>query len=294
MDIVINIYKILLVLYYIFSVWLIIYLYFKYSKPYPSNNLKKYSKEIPSKLNPIELSILVNHKITPQVLTATICYLTVIGALQKRKEKNDIYLYRNSKFKGKLSHSQKYAIEFMIDIIGNRSKVSFSQIKNCCNKRRGSSSFLLNYELWKKMALKESSKKEFFEQKKCYSLVKWHRNLGLFLAVLNLLLGLNYFLGYFILIPAFFSMFYFSNIYKRTKKYNDEFYKWLEFGNYLKDIKTLGFEKDNINAYLVYATVLNKIEYVEPYILNSNDFTVLNESIIKCYKKAYFHGSRNL
>jgi len=44
----------------------------------------------------------------------------------------------------------------------------------------------------------------------------------------------------------------------------------------------------------MYSIVLDKIEYVEPHLLKSEEFVKLNSYIKKSYKRAYFHGSRSL
>lgn len=294
MNIVLNVYKVILILYCVYFIGLILYLYFNNVKPYPCEKLKNYIKEPPSKLNPIELSFLVYNKLTPQVLSATLCYLVTIGYLTKTKEKDEVYLYRNFKFKGKISHSQKYAVELVIDIIGNGEMVSFTQIKTFCNDTKKATTFLLNYEIWKRIATGEGSHKQFFEAKKGLKTVKKFSIFGLILISVNLLFGIHSILGYFIIIPISLVPYYYIKTFKRTKKYNNEFYGWLEFSNYLKNIKLLGFDKENINLYLIYSIILDKIGFVESALSDDKDFTVLNNNIIRCYRRSYFHGSRNI
>lgn len=294
MNILLNLYTILVFIYYLFSLWLIAYLYWNYSKPHKPEKLLNYTNKIPSTISPIELSILVNNKITPQVFTATIYYLIETKALIKVKEKKNVYLYRNLNFKGNLSHSQKYAIKMLIEIIGNGERVSLDTVENYCNNNAGATTFLLNYEIWKRMATAEGSKKAFFEPKRSNSLVKWFSILGVGLFLINILFGIHSFLGYCILLPALFIVYYYKKIFKRTKKYNNQFYEWLEFSSYLRNIKQLGYQKENTNLYVMYSIVLDKIEYVEPHLLKSYEFTNINKFIKKCYKRAYFHGSRSI
>lgn len=294
MNIFVTLYIILIICYFIFSFSLIGYLYLNYSKPYKPEKLKNYTKEIPSKLSPIELSILMNNKITPQVFTATIYYLIGSKALIKNIENKKIYLYRNLNFKGNLSHSQKYALKLLIETMGNGEKVSFEKIEKFCSNNAGATTFLLNYEIWKRMAAAEGGTKQFFEPKPNSSLVKWSCAIGIILFLINIIFGIHMLLGYLIILPAVFSVYYFKKIFKRTKKYNNQFYKWLEFSNYLMNIKELGHDKENNNFYLMYSIILDKLEYVEPHLLKSNDFINLNKYIKKCYTRAYFHGSRSI
>lgn len=294
MNVVLNLYIILIFGYYIFSIFLITYLYFNYSKPHKHEKLLNYTNKIPSTISPIELSILVNNKITPQVFTATIYYLIETKALIRVKEKKNVCLYRNLNFKGNLSHSQKYAVKILIEIMGDGEKVCLEQIENFCNNNIGATNFLLNYEIWKRMATAEGSKKAFFEPKHSDSLVKRFSIVGICLFLINILFGFYTFLGYCLLLPSLFVVFYYKKIFKRTKKYNNQFYEWLEFSSYLRNINQLGYQKENINLYIIYSLVLDKIEYVEPCLLKSNEFININKFIKRCYTRAYLHGSRSI
>lgn len=294
MEIILKTYTILIFVYYIISVLLIVYLYLNYSKPYKTEKLLNYTNKIPSTISPIELSILLNNKITPQAFTATIYYLIEIKALIKVKEKKDICLYRNLNFDGNLSHSQKYVIKMLIETIGNGEKVYLDKIEKYCDDNIGATTFLSNYEIWRRLATAEGSKKSFFEPKHSNLLVKWFSIIGIGLFLINILLGIHAFLGYCLLLPSLFIVFYYKKIFKRTKKYNNQFYEWLEFSNYLKNIKQLGYQKENTNLYVMYSIILDKIEFVEPYVLKSDDFININKFIKRCYKRAYFHGSRSI
>lgn len=294
MESINKLYIIILVLYYLFYIGVVLYLYFKLSRPYPGKPLERFNKNIPEKLNPIELSILIHHKIVPQVYTATILYLINIKALLKTKEKGKLCLTINNDFSGKLSHSQQYVLDFLIKIVGDNKRVTFKEINEYCDDANGASTFLLNYDVWKRMATKEGSKKQFFEPKTHYMLASWTRNIGLILFILNIILGVHSYLGYFVIIPALFIVFYFSKVYKRTQKYNEQFYLWLEYGNYMKHINELGYEAKDINTILIYSIILDKLEYVEPHLCDNNDLSILNNYILRCYSRSFLHGSRKL
>lgn len=294
MNTIYDLYTLLIFIYYIFSICLIAYLYLNYSKPYKTEKLLNYTNRIPAIISPIELSILINNKITPQVFTATIYYLIGVKALIKTKEKQTIYLYRNLDFKGNLSHSQKYVIKMLIETMGDGEKISLEKIGNYCNNNIGATNFLFNYEIWKRMATAEGSKKVFFEPKHSNLLVKCFSIIGIILFFINVLFRFHMLLGYCLLLPALFIIYYYKNIFKRTKKYNNQFYEWLEFSNYLKNINQLGYQKENSNLYIMYSIILDKIEYVEPHVLKSDEFININKLIKKCYKRAYFHGSRSI
>ena len=68
-------YLLIVITWYILFFIFFIFLYIKYKKPYHLKCYVPIYKEIPEKLSPIELSMLLYHKITPNALTATIAYL---------------------------------------------------------------------------------------------------------------------------------------------------------------------------------------------------------------------------
>ena len=64
------------------AISLIIYLYNRNYKPYPSKFHQKYYEKLPSDLEPGELSLLLYRKIEPQVFTTTILGLIKKGAIE--------------------------------------------------------------------------------------------------------------------------------------------------------------------------------------------------------------------
>lgn len=255
MDKYFNIYYIMCIIWCLSFLGMILYLNFNCSMPYtPKFNQRIYPK-IPSNLNPGELSNLMYKKISPDVFTATIMFLVKKGVLTLKRTKDDFVLILN-KIDVNLSPSQRLVINILIDNIGNKQQVTFKQIEDYCKSSHNSTDFLLNYQLWNKMMIKESNKKKFYEQKNEYNQISFIRATGIGLFLLNIILGYHSLIGYFIIIPACFVAFYFYKIYKRTENANEEYHKWLAFKRYLINIDEYFYEKENIGSYIIYGLVL--------------------------------------
>ena len=250
-------YLLVLITWYILFIIFMVFLYFKYSKPYRIKRINKYYKEVPEKLNPIELSMLIYHKITPSALSATIVYLIDQGLIVR-----DGDILRKIETEQFLSNSQKCAIELLFDVLGNRKTVNVNKIADFCHNNSTATDFLLNYDVWRNLAAREANaNKQFFIQKMDYELVRWFQIIGYVLVVLNFVFGFHYVVGYMTIIPAYIILQYFYNIYKRTKKYNEQFYQWLGFGQYLSTIKSKDDLKDNPDSVIVYSIILNKLSH---------------------------------
>ena len=162
--------------------------------------------------------------------------------------------------------------------MGDGEKVTFKQIEEYCRSQHNCSEFLINYHIWLKTMIRESNKKKFYEDKLEYNQVKSMRNVGVALFILNIILGYNSFMGFFIAIPTFFIGFYFYSIFKRTEPANEEYHKWLAFKRYLNHIEGFQYDKDNISSYLVYGLVLKTTD-LEYKLTKSRCFEKLNNLI---------------
>ena len=282
-------YFLILITWYIIYIIFMVYLYFRYSRPYKVKKISKYYKDIPEKLNTTELSMLIYHKITPSTLSATIAYLIEQGLVIR-----DGNILRKIESEQLLSTSQNSAIEILFDVLGDGKKVDVTKIDGFCHSNSTATDYLLAYDIWNNLALREASNKQFYVQKLDYELVRWFQIIGYVLAVLNFVFGIHNVMGYVIVLPAYFILQYFYKTYKRTREYNEEFYKWLGFGNYLATF--LFFDEMNVNhsTALVYSLILDKVSHTEQVLRNEQFLTNLDKSLQKCYRKAFFFGNRKI
>ena len=283
-------YLLVLMTWYVLYIIFMIFLYFKYRRPYRVKKINKFYKDIPEKLNPIELSMLIYHKITPSTLSATIVYLIEKGVIVRENS----FLIKGDLSK-RISKSQKNAMEILFDILGDGTKVNINVISDYCRNHATSTDFLLAYDVWTSLAQREAvTSNKFFVPKEDYELVRWFQIIGYILAILNFVLNIHNIAGYVIIIPAYFILQYFYKTYKRTKEYNEEFYKWLGFSNYISSISSKAELQLNPNAVIIYSIILNKISHVEQVLYNEQFFTELDSSLRKCYRKAFFFGNRKV
>lgn len=282
-------YLLILITWYLLFLIFFIFLYLKYSKPYKVK-IDKNVNSIPENLNPNELSMLLYHKITPNTLVATIIYLMD----QKVIIREGNILRKNGK-DVVLSVCQNNVVELLFDTLGNGKTVDVDKIADFCSNNSRCTDFLLVYDIWNNMATREAiASKQFFIRKMDYELVKWFQYIGYLLVILNLILGLHYIVGYITLIPAYFLLQYFYKVYKRTPHYQEQFYKWLAYKNYLSNIKKAKDLNDNESWALIYSALLNNLDYVENVIRDEQFLTNLNESLQLCYKKAFLFGNRKI
>ncbi|MDD3392588.1 MAG: DUF2207 domain-containing protein [Bacilli bacterium] len=276
-----------LAIWYLIYICYTIYLYLNCSVPYDSN-IKGPITKAPRFINPAALSILFYNKITPEVLTSTILILIKRGSLIIKMNEGQSYIYKPS-HDISTSDSQRIIVDLLIDTIGNGEKVSIKQIHDFCNNNHNSTDFLNDYYIWKKVIYKEIMKNTYFEPKTVYIHIKDIRLLGIILFVLNIILGYHTILGYFVIIPAFALMAYFKNVYKRTRKANDEYHKWLEYKKYLKTFNNED-DKETLWSLYIYGLII-KADIKN----NSSKFILdLNNAVKRCFIRANLYGNRSL
>lgn len=285
-----GIYYSLCIVWYLAFIGIMTYLYFNDSRPYTTKVKGKIYRQIPSRLHPGELSNLLYKKIVPEVFTATILVLLKKGVLELKKTKNS-HIIVLGKQEYKLSHSQKLVCNILINDMGNGEQVTFKQIEDYCNSSHSCSEFLFNYQMWVKMMIKESNKKRFYEDKREYNQVKSIRLLGVILFILNIVMGYNSPIGYFIIIPSLFIVLYFYKIFKRTEVANEEYTKWLAFKRYLQGIDKFKYNKEEIDNYIIYGLIL-KLPSLEQKLRDNHYAETLNSFINHNVVSANLRGSR--
>lgn len=286
------IYYVICLIWYVIFICAILYLSVVDSMPYKPKFKDKIYTKIPSKLNPGELSNLMYKKMSSDVFTATIMFLVKKGILSLKRTKDD-FVITLVKPKAGLSHSQQTVVDILIKDMGEKGKVTFKQIENYSKSSQNCSEFLLNYQMWDKLMIKESNEKSFYEDKIGYKLVKNVRLFGILLFIMNILLGFHSLLGYFIIIPACFIALYFYKIYKRTEEANEEYMKWLAFKRYLNNIEKYEYKKENIGNYIICGLIL-KIPDLEKKLNDFHCVEKLNDLIRHNVIMATLRGNRSI
>lgn len=284
MDIMKSLFYIVMVIWYILYVFLIIKIYIYNSRPYD------YEKTVDINTLNIslnDLSLIIYKKIIPELLVATIIKLIDDKKIIIEKEDEDFILIKNCSDKS-LSKSDYYVMDLLFNLIGNN-KVSIEQISNFCKNNSRSSSFLMIYQIWKKLVYVSSNHNKIFEQKLDYNKAKIIQRTGIILFILNIILKFNYFIGFFIIIPAIFIMIYFYNVSKLTKEYSIYYYSFLSFrGDVKKNPRLL-----EDSRFFEYSIILKCND--STINTNKKEFTIaLISAIKKSYLKSVFYGNRSI
>lgn len=290
------IYYALLIIWYIGAIALMIYLYNRNGKSYSPKLDQKLYTELPSDLEPGELSILLYRKIEPQVFTTTILSLIKKGALELKFYEDDYHFKTvNAPGRIKLSRSETVIKDFLTSI-GKMGEFSLKEMAIYCGTKKGDTEFLFQFDLWKNVLRRESIKKRFFEDKKGYAMVKMMKNFGILLLIVNFVGGYHLLVGYSTILLILFLPFFFSILYRRTEIYSEEYEKWIAFSNYLGHLKQFDKPQD-INSFTMSAIVLKKLDALYEY--QSDDKSIaftwqLHRTMMKCYRHAYLNGNRSI
>lgn len=282
MEIVNLCFNIALALWYILYILFIVYLSISSNGIYSVDDII-----ISSDLSLNDLSFIMYRKIKPEVLTASIVKLINDKKIELKKENNNFILIK--KTDENLSKSDFNILELLFNVIGNSNEVSLQKIDKFCETRNGCSDFLLNYEIWKKLIIVSSNRKDIFEPKIDYNKVKFFKYTGILFFILNIVLKRFSILGFIVIIPSIFISFYFYHISKLTEEASKKYYGFLKLR---KDIKENNKLLEN-NACLEYSIILKCFDNI-PDKEKLDFVNGLDIAIKKCYKKAFFRGNRSL
>ena len=279
------VFYIIMVLWYLYYIYLMIRLYLNNSKPYDYDNIIDI-KNVDMPLS--DLSLIIYKKIKPELLTSTIVKLIDDKKIILNKANDDFILIKNCDDED-LSKADFNIIDLLFNTIGSDNKVSLKKIDSFCKNNSGSSSFLMSYQIWKKLVYVSSNHSKIFEPKLDYSKVKFMQKMGIILFILNILLKYYFIIGFFMIVPSIFITIYFYNISKLTKEYSDYYYSFLNFRKELRENPNL---LEN-NKYFEYSILLKSYDNVTNN--NKKEFTKkLDIAIQKCYRSAILNGNRSL
>lgn len=251
------------IIYIIFGAWLsgliflVIYFYKKYDKEYKSEFNGDYYRDFPANYGPEVLGYLINKKITPNELSASILNLInkkVIN-VEKIEGKKEDYLFIKNNITENLTSAEDKVLMLLFD---GGDKVTLSDFK-----RRAKStytSFISDYDDWKLQATVISRVEEFYENnnKKAWGIL--YSILGCFIGISFIRIHLNFLFNFIVIISGIIGFIYFITISKRTKKGNNDYHKWMGLKRFLRDFST--FDEKTLpeitlwEKYLVYAVPL--------------------------------------
>lgn len=278
-------YTMMLVSWYLIFIGIYMHVYRKSDRPSKTKKIKNKIENIPSFINPGNLSNLLYKKIVPESFTSTILILIKKGILkvQTIEGKKTIFVNRNNDMV--LSSCQKYAIKILIDNIGNGHSVTFDEIRDYNKIYANTSNFYINYQIWIKMMVKETSNVTYYELKNNHYMITLIKYWAIILFAFNFFEQFRLTLGFFIVFPAFYLPVYYYDAYRRNKKGEEEFKEWIGYKNHLESS-----DKNSDSNAIVYAPLLKvrnlKIFDQENYVYE------LNELIKKAVSVASSEGKK--
>ena len=248
--------------------WIIVYL--KYDKEYKTEFKNKYNRDFINDYNVEVVDYLMNKKITPNALSASVMNLIYKKNIKveemptNKKQKEYQFTLLNE---DNLNETEKFLTDFLFTKVGKENVFTSKELQDYAKSTKTCEKFSTSYTTWKQRVIRDGKDNQFFESKTTA------RSLGvtfLVLAILQawiasafavqiILPALDFCLGigFFIYTLLFF---------KRTKKGNEDYARWMAFKNFLNDFGT--FEIKELpeiklwERYMVYATVFGLAEKV--------------------------------
>lgn len=274
-----EIYGLLLITYYVFTVGFMFFLYYKNVLSHPTEEQTGVETP-PNELTYSELSVLLYNKITPSVFICTVIDLISKNFFIVEKTDKEYYLIPANITEKGLTNSEKYVLEMLSRIRDDKGSLSLTQIFNYCDSKKNRDGFSIDYGVWKKIARKEVTKK-FYEEKKYYNAVNIIVFIGVVFLIINLLFGLNTIAGFILIIPIAALPQYFNMLHKRTKESNIEYNKWLCFKDHLEKTCYFSLSRTDTFKYLSYGIILD-VESLSNKIFKTDFIKYLHKALCKC------------
>lgn len=267
------------ILLYMAMVGLGIFIYLKYGKSPKSGYYSKYNREFIDDYNVEVIDYLMNKKITPNAMSASIMNLiykkniSAVELAEENKKKKDYeFTLENTE---NLNESEEILVEFLFDKVGsgkvnseNKKVFTTKDLKSYANGTKTCDKFIASYTKWKNNVLNLSKKENFYETN---AMPKIIGIIILFLSFMIFIFAMNYEVDfvptYFLIIVSILFFIYSLVVDKKTKKGAEHYDKWKAFKNFLNDFGAFDLkELPEIvlwERYLVYATIFGLAEKVK-------------------------------
>lgn len=255
-ELVINIASII---WFIFTIFYVIYVYYSKDKEYESNYTSLYCENIPSNKEPEILGVLLTCSVKKEYFIAELMELIRKKSIfiGKSKKRNDYVLIDNFKSSYSLSKSEKFMKKWLLNDIGTDGVVFLNSISKSAKKNSGY--FSSCYHEWEDLVNFDSVKYNLFENKKNFieQVLLYFLSSYLFV-IYNIFITKNYIVAFIIFILATSFLIYVNNFYKRTKEANREYSEWMAFKRYIQKPSNVidEYDNDTLCMYGMYSKVL--------------------------------------
>ena len=285
-----------------------IFIYFKYGKSPKSHYFSKYNREFIDDYNVEVIDYLMNRKITPNALSASIMNLVYkkniqVEEIASGKKKDKDYEF-NLIHTDQLDDSEIMLVEFLFDTVGKnkineKKQKTFTtkDLKSYASGTKTCNTFIKSYTAWKNHVLQKGIDEKFFETSgvpKIFGMIVLA--ISIFFLMFIIHNGIDYIPSYVAILLSVVFFIYTLVLYKKTQKGSDHYARWKAFRNFLNDFGS--FELKELpeiilwERYLVYATVFglaDKVEQSMNVYINEMDLSNLPDGYYPMF--TYIHIS---
>ncbi len=229
-----------------------------------------YLRDFPADYSPGVVEYLIDKKITDKSLSAAILNLInkkVITVDSVESDKNDYIFKQDEKTKENITESEKYVLEMLFSIIGDKNGVTLKRIKNYSDPHN-TTSFFNTYNNFINSIKTEANKEDFFRNPPTINVITLVVSiLGCIITVMNISYETDFLLGFIAFIPSIVTVIIVMMQKYRSKKGVLHYKKWMALKHFMEDFGTMD-EKELPEIivwekYLVYATVLGCADKLE-------------------------------
>lgn len=250
-----------------------IYVYLKYDKEYKSTFHLEYNREFIDDYNVEVVDYLINKKITPNAMSASIMNLIFKKVIKVEEIKTDKKTkeYRFTLLdKEKCNETEKYLINFLFQKVGHDNTFTTKELHGYAKGTKTCEKFSVCYTSWKNKVVRDGKDQKFFENKAKAIRISVLFLLGaFFLQIIISALSVVSMVSAILFVLCIFFLLYTCFLFKRTKKGNEDYVRWMAFKKFLNDFGSFPTkELPEITLwerYMVYATVFglaNKVSKV--------------------------------
>ncbi len=246
-----------------------ILIYFKYGKSPKSGYYSKYNREFIDEYNVEVIDYLMNRKITPNAMSASIMNLVYkknikVEEIPGEKKKHYLFTLINTE---NINDSEQLLINFLFDKVGKGNTNSqggkiFStlDLKNYANGTKSCSTFINSYTSWQNDIVMKGKEQKFYEDSNVPKIIGVVvLMLCVFVFYYGISYGVDFVLTYLLIVLGVVFLVFTLFLHKKTPRGSEHYDKWKAFRNFLDDFGS--FELKELpeiilwERYLVYATI---------------------------------------
>ncbi len=247
-------------IYILFTIGLIIYIYFKYDKEYKSSFNNEYNREFIDEYDVTLIEYLFDKNITEKAFSTSILNLIYKKKIKYEQTDKNKYLFTKVSEEGLLD-AEKELMKIIFDNAGDGKKVTLEQIKKYASSLKGTTSpFLNSYNNWKNIVTTDAVNQNFYENNSAKKLYfGLYAIIGFILLFMYFNIGIFNILTFLVIFATIVYLIYLFTFNKRTVRGNDHFVRWSAFKKFLEDFGRFN-EKELPDItlwerYLVYANI---------------------------------------